>query len=68
MMRWYTAPYEKHVLSACAAQEEEEIGKGVGKFWQEQTDHKLVRHLVGNSTRYQGAIRSNSRTRGAREC
>ena len=26
-MRWYTAPYEKHVLSACAAQEEEGIVK-----------------------------------------
>lgn len=26
-MRWYTAPYEKHVLSAFAVQEEEEFVK-----------------------------------------
>ena len=66
-MRWYTEPYEKHVLSACAAQEEKEIEKAVGRVRQEQTDHKLVRHLVGNATRYQDAFRSISRIRGARE-
>ena len=66
-MRWYTEPYEMHVLSACAAQEEEETGKGVARVWQEQTDHKLVRHLVGNATRYQDAFRTISRIRGARE-
>ena len=56
------------MLSACAAQEEEEIGIVVGSVWQEQTDHKLVRHLVGIAIRYQDMNRSISRDRGAREC
>ena len=42
--------------------------ESVGRVWQEQTDHKLVRHLVGDATRYQGAIRSNTRIGGARQC
>lgn len=31
--------------------------ESAGRVWQEQTDHKLVRHLAGDAARYQSVVR-----------
>lgn len=52
MMRWYTVPCGEQFcfqhLHAIKG-----MGSGVaGRVWQEQTDHKLVRHPARYSTKY----------------
>ena len=52
MMRWYTVPCDEqscfqhlHAIKG--------MGSGAaGRVWQEQTDHKLVRHPARDSTRH----------------
>ena len=51
-MRWYTVPCDEHScfqhLRAI-----KEMGSGAAaRVWQEQTNHKLVRHLASDPTRY----------------
>ena len=52
MMRWYTVPCDEQ---SCFQHLRAIKGMGSGaarRVWQEQTDHKLVRHPARDRTRY----------------
>ena len=52
MIRWYTVPYDEQF---CFQHLHATKGMGIGaaaRVWQEQTNHKLVRHLASDLSRF----------------